>query len=738
VHAVGVVVFLVVAVAHVGGRQVVDGWLYDALSLAAGGLLLLKAVTLTGDARRACGWLACGLLFSAAGDVTYSLLVSGRATDVPFPTVADPLYLAFYPCALLALHHFIHRTLRTATRVVLLDGLLAALGLGAATAAVVLTPVLDAVDGSTSQLAASLVGAAYPVGTIALVSFSVLAMVVQGWRVPLPQRLIAVAYLLWGIADTGYLLQQSSDSYVEGNLVDLAYPVAGLLLVTAVWLPVRGRARRERGGAAEVVPIVFSLLAVVVLTWDHYQRLTTLAVVLADLCLVAALLRLVMAFRDSQQLASSRQQALTDELTGLPNRRALIEALRAAGPDRVLVLLDLDRFKEINDSLGHRAGDDLLRQLAHRLERGRSTNDLLARLGGDEFALLLRPGLGLSEAVTEMRDLMSRVSQPFRLAGVVLHVDGSAGVALTVGGDDPLLALQHADVAMYAAKRARVTGGSVVAYDPGLDPERLDRLELVEALRAALETGDQLRLAYQPKVRLDTGDLAGVEALVRWQHPDLGLLPPEAFLTIAERSGLMGRLTLNVLDLALRQARTWVDEGLDTVVAVNLSASNLLDVALPSQVADLLTAHGVAAHQLRLEITEEVLMTDHARSLAVVDQLAALGVRVSIDDYGTGYSSLAYLQRLPVDELKLDRSFVTAAAGDARTAAIVESTIALGRRLGMVVVAEGVEDAATAELLRGWGCQLAQGFHYSPPLPAPSLRVWQQAWREHLVASLRS
>jgi predicted signal transduction protein with EAL and GGDEF domain len=312
----------------------------------------------------------------------------------------------------------------------------------------------------------------------------------------------------------------------------------------------------------------------------------------------------------------------------------------------------------------------------------------------------------------------------FVLDGMPLHVDASIGIALCPDhGRDRSLLLARADTAMYVAKRGRL---GFEIWAPDGTPATRDRLQTLEQLRTALDD-DQLDVHYQPKLDLRTGDVIGVEALVRWNHPDRGLLYPDVFLPLAEQAGLMRRLALRVLERSLRDLQQWRSRGLELSMAVNLSVSNLQDVALPDQVEMLLDSCGVPASALTLEITEDVLMADAARSQQVMAALRRLGVQLSIDDYGTGYSSLSYLRALPVDELKLDRSFVSHLTSDERAAAIVRSTLQLSLDLGMSMVVEGVEDAATLESLREWGCEVAQGYHIARPMPADAFLAWLPA-----------
>jgi diguanylate cyclase (GGDEF)-like protein len=426
-----------------------------------------------------------------------------------------------------------------------------------------------------------------------------------------------------------------------------------------------------------------------------------------------------------QQLATEAHQ---DPLTGLANRRRFIEELEATvygdgGRPCAVLMIDLDRFKEVNDSFGHSVGDDLLSLVGRRLEGALSDGDLLARMGGDEFAVLLPDGDELRAQQVATR-LGNALRDAFELAGMTLHVDASIGIAVSpVHGRDRSLLLARADTAMYAAKRGR---HEFEIWAPDGTPDSRDRLETLEQLRAALDS-DQLVNHYQPKLNLGSGAVIGVEALVRWEHPSRGLLYPDVFLPLAEQAGLMRRLALGVLERSLRDLQAWRAAGHDLSVAVNLSVSNLQDVALPEQVEMLLEAFAVPAEALTLEITEDVLMADAARSQQVMTALRALGVRLSVDDYGTGYSSLSYLRALPVDELKLDRSFVGQLTSDARAAAIVCSTLQLSRNLGMTMVVEGVEDAATADALRDWGCEYAQGFFIARPMTGDDIVGWLRA-----------
>jgi diguanylate cyclase (GGDEF)-like protein/PAS domain S-box-containing protein len=436
------------------------------------------------------------------------------------------------------------------------------------------------------------------------------------------------------------------------------------------------------------------------------------------------------------------EQAFSDQLTGLPNRALLQDrteqVLRAAarhGGTAGLLLIDLDRFKEVNDTLGHHHGDMLLQQVATRLTGVLRDSDTVARLGGDEFAVLLPHIQSIADAMAAAEKITAALGAPFTLDGLSLEVDGSVGVAVYPDhADDPAQLLQRADVAMYAAKTGHL---GYVAYEPGLDRHNPHRLALLGQLRRAI-AGDELVVFYQPKADARSGAVLGAEALVRWQHPEHGLLGPNEFIPLAETTGLIRALTSYVLATALRDCRTWRDAGHDISVAVNVSARCLLDLELPLEIQRLTTELGVPTDRLVVEITESVIMSDPNRALEVLNRLHALGVRLSIDDFGTGYSSLAYLKNLPVQELKVDRSFVTHMREQQSELAIVRSTVDLGHNLGMRVVAEGVEDAATWQELKALGCDEIQGYFLGKPMPAATVVDWLSERRSTELSAVRT
>jgi diguanylate cyclase (GGDEF)-like protein len=438
------------------------------------------------------------------------------------------------------------------------------------------------------------------------------------------------------------------------------------------------------------------------------------------------------ALQNGELLDQMRHEAMHDALTGLPNRAALQRQLSAAleevtdGRSRgaAVMILDLDRFKDVNETLGHQQGDLLLVEVGTRLRTAVGPGGFVARLGGDEFAILLTGTDDEDRAVRVGRRLLRSLEQPVSLDGLEIEIGGSLGLALApVHATDPAALLKRADMAMYDAKAS--TGGLRV-YEPDPDADNPRRLMLVSELRTALHQ-DRIEVHVQPQARLATGEVVSVEALVRWNHPELGSVTPDEFIPVAERSGLIGLVTTRVLDQSLAAVADWRRQGIDLSVAVNLSTRSLHDADLLDEVSRLLRRHGVPASRLTLEVTESSVMADPARAIALLHQLRALGVRLSVDDFGTGYSSLSYLKSLPVDEVKIDRSFVTDLSAQGEDVAIVRAIVDLGRHLGLEVVAEGAEDQSTWDLLASMGCDLVQGWHLSRAMPVADLVPWLRA-----------
>jgi diguanylate cyclase len=568
---------------------------------------------------------------------------------------------------------------------------------------------LDAAMGASSCAALAVaLGADAPLATTAGGVPGVIAL--SRWR---PQRALVVA--LAGLA-------------VLGAGADPA-PAAAVLLGVAAWLPSR---RRQPG--PEFSPVVltallgFASIALGLLTVGQFAELSDVSVGLAIVTVLTGMARAGLTV--VERLRESRRQALTDDLTGLGNRRYLVDRLDAAvaaceasGDDMALLLVDLDGFKELNDTLGHHAGDQVLRQIGPRLSTLLRAEDTLARLGGDEFAVVLTPGDETSASAAGLR-LRSALERSFEVGGIRVHIDASVGIAIFPHHSRHALGLlQRADVAMYEAKRMR-TGHEV--YLPERDRHSRDRLALVGELHAALKAGE-LILHYQPKADVRTGAVRGVEALVRWQHPERGLLGPSHFLPLVEQSELTRSLTAFVLDRALAEIAGRQRAGLSLSVAVNLGPADLLDLGLPSEIEHILARHRFDPADLRLEVSEDAVVADLERTIEVLGGLRRIGVPIALDDFGAGRSSLVHLRELVIDELKIDRSFVMRLDEDERDAAITHSIIDLGRRLGLNVVAEGVQSESAWTRLAEWGCHEVQGHLLGRPMTIAELEPWLRA-----------
>lgn len=421
---------------------------------------------------------------------------------------------------------------------------------------------------------------------------------------------------------------------------------------------------------------------------------------------------------------------LYDNLTDLPNRRLAMDRIEEAiflwQPEKkslAIMMLDLDRFKEINDTLGHQFGDELLTQLAQRLQNRITDTCMAARMGGDEFCFLLESA-DKQTAILMCKRIIAVLDEPFVIDGHQISVNGSIGIAMyPEHGSQSQQLLQHADVAMYSAKR---TGDSYAMYVEEMNQSCLTKLTLVGLLKHP-EFPAQINIHYQPKINLRTGTVCGLEALVRWKHPVLGDIPPEEFIAVAECSDNMKQITFTVLHKVLAQLEIWNSAGHDLKIAINLSMRNLSDKNLPNDIAQALASYHIQPSSLILEITESSIMLNPSLANATLTTLSSLGIQCSIDDFGTGYSSLAYLKNLPAREIKIDKSFVTDMTTNENDAIIVHATIVMAHNMGYRVVAEGVENAETLELLHILGCDVAQGYYFSKPMPVQAVPEWV-AW----------
>lgn len=724
--AVGVAAFTVISVGYrnAGHGGSFGEVLYTALNALAAGLLAGRAWRVRAD-RLAWSLIAAGMAFSALGDFVYAQWVP----DGQSPSVADPCYLAFYPFAYAGILLLMRTRLWRVPASVRLDSLVCGLAVAAAAAALRAGPM----RGAAARLPDTvLVGLVYPWGDLVLLALAAGMLPILGRRKELRWVLLAAGLIGFAVADTVYLFQTSAGSYRAGTSLDVLWPASSWLVAMAGWARWSSAAPLPRRGLASYgVPVACTVLALGVTVLGHDSRLAS---TLAALSLVAVAARFSVTFRDVSMVADRHKRAMTDELTDLPNRRSLATALTAlsgtapaesaavrTSARRALLLVNVPEIHDIADTLGRHFGDELAWHVANRLARSVRRDDLLTRVSDDEFAVLLAEGADLIAARARAGQLLAALVDTVPLGAQSAQTHARIGIALYPDHcDHPQELLTRAEAALAHAKSGI---SNITVYEPAFEMYREDDPNLVGELRAALFDDDQLTVYYQPKVNANDGSVHSVEALLRWRHPVRGLLLPEEFLPAAERAGMMRTVANRTINLALEQIRSLRDDGIALAVAVNLSTTNLLDLNLAVTIERLLRSHDLPPDALIVEITESALV-DSPRSRDTVAALQLLGVRISVDDYGTGWSSLARLQDVSVDELKLDKIFVSRLAHDPRSVAIVRNTVALAQSLGADLVAEGVEDEVTLTALRRYGCTITQGFVHSPPLPADELRRW--------------
>lgn len=667
--------------------------------------------------------MATALLCWALAD-TYYVLESAAGRDVPLPSPADLGYGSFYVLMLIAVVLTSRARAVHVTGPILLDSVIGALG-AAAVLTLLLDPLVKSTFGGPLTLA-GLFGISYCLMDVMIIIKLSGTTAAAAGALGRSWALLFLGVLALTGADIAYAFLEVDGLYIMGAPVDAGWAI-GLALISA-WtvtqrLPVARRTTSTSVVPAQALPLLATASGLIVLVAASQQRVVPLAVILAGLTVALAALPLVSFQR--VLLTQVNRYARTDELTGILNRRALYTdfprrlAVSTELPSAVL-LLDLDKFKEINDGLGHDKGDQLLQQVAARLTAQLGPLDLLTRMGGDEFVMHLDQ-CDSERAQAAALGIRAALAAPYDLGGVTIHISASIGISCyPAQGQDLSSLLRKADIAMYAAKSEH-TGYAV--YSDGEGSNARGEFHTVQALNEAL-TDHQLILHYQPKIGLADGRVCGVEALVRWEHPVLGLLQPDTFLGRFDEAGLMPALTDVVLDQALDQAAVWSLRGRPLPVAVNLPASSIMDAGLPAQILDMTSSRALDPSILVIEITEDVLISDRSRAAANLRMLREMGVRIAVDDFGKGYSSLSYLRELPIDELKLDKSFILSMMSDTRATALVVSTIDLAHSLGLEMTAEGVEDTETYRALGDYGCDLAQGYFMSRPVPAADLDMW--------------
>jgi diguanylate cyclase (GGDEF)-like protein len=666
--------------------------------------------------------LAFGItLWSAASAI---LNGSGQASAVSFPAPHEWLFLASYVGFALFLG-FDVATRGPRTSMAWLDAAIICGGVGALSGAILLTPFARNYPNGGLPL---LIAIIYPLIDLVMALF-----VVGQWALAsrsMSRRTVSLiaAFVAMAVADASLVLNLSAGTYVYTEIADLIFGLAFILLVDAACTPTSPppRVARRLGGGYLVASFV---AAVVLLLIRPSGDLGWTVSIPAAVALLATGARLSFALRESLRASEAFHLARTDDLTGLPNRRALLatidHALKEPEP-LALMLLDLDGFKEVNDTLGHSAGDTLLELVAVRMRDYLDPQRMIARVGGDEFAIVLDSDDPV-ELVLLGRGVRSSIVAPMRVEGLDLVINASFGIAMRQPEDTSAVdLLRRADVAMYEAKEGKL---GVQLYDAEHDAFTRQRLRMGEELRRGIAKGQVINY-YQPKIDALTQAVVGVEALVRWEHPDLGLIPPVAFLSVARRCGLMQELSECVARQAILDAMQWHQSGLDLNVAINLAPAELLKGRMTPFIYELRDRVGLPPELLTIEVTEDSFLDEPARARAILLDVRAHGLRTSIDDYGTGFSSLAYLRDLPVSEIKLDRSFVAGVATDDRSRLIVESTIDMAHALGHELVAEGVENASIRAEMIALGADVLQGFHISKPIPSVRVSDWVRAWHK--------
>jgi diguanylate cyclase (GGDEF)-like protein len=707
----------------------------------------LAARWASGRYRRAWVWLAVAVAGWAIGSTLWALYEV--VLDVPpFPSLADVGYLVYPVAASIGLALYpVGNAGRSRTRL-LLDGLIMAAALFAIAWTTVLQEVYEAGGASAFSVGLAM---AYPVGDLVVVTVGVLVLASArpGQRSTL--TILVLAAMAMTSSDGTFAYLTAREEYRSGSIVDAGWVVGMALIGIAGLLTDQRRSHdvpavQMPSKALTWLPYVPVAVAIAVCSPTYMRLHGMIPMYVTSITLVAGVLaRQFFVIRENGRLLEVvAHQALRDPLTGLANRALFNDRLahavqlhRRDGRGAAVLSLDLDHFKLVNDSLGHPAGDALLVMVAQRIHACARTGDTVARVGGDEFAVLMEGRAETSRVIAHR--VMHAFDEKFVVDGHDLHLRPSIGLAVVQPGDADVSAgvlLKQADVAMYSAKRSR-TGG-VRVFSPEMQPSDPAARGLTAAangdareygvgtarflgqLRHAIEHGE-LSLVYQPKLGLRDGDIVGVEALVRWPHPERGVLAPDQFLPMVREHGLMRNVTDLVVAKALDDAVAWQANGAGVPIAVNVFAPSLGDLTLPDRIQRALTERWLGSNVLTIEITEDLLLDNLDQTRTVLDVLRSRGIRVAIDDFGSGYSTLSYLYALSIDEVKLDRQFIGRILNDAKAAAVVRAVIDLAHVLGMTVVAEGVEDADTAVRLREYGCDVAQGFHYSRPLAGPDL-----------------
>ena len=708
---------------HDGYNTFWDGWEYNiAFSLPI--IAMWRRSRRTPETGLAWQLLALGVALNTVATLVYTYH-DQNLVPIPSPAPSDAFYLASYAAFIVGFAMLTQGRLGRVHASIRLDGAIAGLAMASLAGMLWFEPILK-VSGNAFQV---VVGMAYPLVDLVLVVLLIAGLAPNHYRPNWTTSLLMAGVISWVVVDTIYLKEQTAGTYVQSTLLDAIWPFGVFLMGLAASL----RERRATGSPRPhdpsnyditLMPVAAGMLSIVVIAFFfgfHHTSAVVLALALGALCLVIARMWLTLG-EERHMVRNADRDARTDALTGLPNRRSFFESFdgdftNSSDARAGVILLDLDGFKEVNDGLGHQAGDELLRVVAKRFEKAVHDRGVLARIGGDEFAcaVVVRDE---HELVDLANELVGSLANPCALPSGTVKVGASAGVAL--GSTDLVTSselLRCADVAMYEAKRARA---GVSVYRPSSDHHSREHRALVDALESAIERREIVML-YQPSIDLRTRTVRGVEALARWMHPQFGVLEPETFIPMAEDAGLMPRLTRLVLEQAVDTAAFLERQGRNLSMSVNISLFDLADLELATYVERLLIAERYLATQLTLEVTETALAGDPLRTVTYLAELHRKGVLICLDDFGTGELPMSQLVEFELDELKIDRTFMFGLSRNPRAQAFVRSAIEFAHALSIPAVAEGVEDAASLAVVAELGADAAQGFVIAEPLTRDEL-----------------
>jgi len=720
------------ALLHLSGRIFLSGpnlwWdlvLYNVVVFSAGIFAWLGSTRADVD-RLGARALSLAIFLWGAGSVvaTWSIFRGFERIS----TYGDIGYVLYYPLALLGIARLLRRAQRLKFAEVL-DALIVGLGVSAVGAALVLRPLMSSVITSPSSL--TFTGLLYPIADLVLFAYVAAAIKASGRHLSPRTAWLGSGMILFACTDGMFLYQNSMSSYIFGTWLDSGWLLGFAVLGESIWHPSAEIEERSDSSVPQGLALA-SGMSILTASAIWPSLFPTYALIPACATLIAAFVRMGLSLREARRLSQEELLARTDELTGLANRRLFVAELSSAVKQwesgkclGAVMIIDLDGFKEVNDSLGHMAGDALLRGVAGRLNARMPRDSLLARLGGDEFGVIMRSPRIVEDSDELASQLREVLRTPFQVSGVKIRVDASIGVAYAPRhGDDASTLLRRADIAMYRAKRGHL---GISIWDESADEISPDRAGLAEELSQGLRRSEFV-MFYQPIVSLPDGCPESVEALVRWLHPRLGLLNPEHFLPLAERIGLIHDITMTALTQGLHVLADWHQAGLNTSIAINISAHDLIRDDFIESIERVLADSGVDASFLVLEITEDALLIDPAAATRAINQLAQIRVRIAIDDFGTGFSSLSYLQQLPVHTLKLDQSFVAHLLDEGRAGvracAVAKAIIDLAKSLDLVCIAEGIEEEMALQRLRELGCTSVQGRFLAPPMPADECQEW--------------